>query len=173
MSQIHVAVKAAFVFFFLAVGAGLGLAQAATYTGTVVGVSDGDTIKVLDGGRRQHRVRLAGIDAPEKAQAFGQRSKQSLSDLVYGRQVTIDTRKDDRYGREVGKVLVDGRDVNLEQLRRGMAWHYKAYEREQSAEDRAFYAAAEDRAREAKLGLWADPHAMAPWDFRRAHSAKP
>lgn len=173
MSQIHVAVKAAFVFFFLAVGAGLGLAQAATYTGTVVGVSDGDTIKVLDGGGRQHRVRLAGIDAPEKAQAFGQRSKQSLSALVYGRQVTIDTRKDDRYGREVGKVLVDGRDVNLEQLRRGMAWHYKAYEREQSAEDRAFYAAAEDRAREAKLGLWADPHAMAPWDFRRAHSAKP
>lgn len=149
------------------------VAYAATYTGTVIGVSDGDTIKVLDASRQQHRVRLAGIDAPEKAQAFGQRSKQSLSDLAYGRQVTIDTHKNDRYGREVGKVLVDSRDINLEQLRRGMAWHYKAYEREQSADDRASYASAEEDAREAKRGLWVDPHAVAPWNFRRSRSAKP
>ena len=101
---------------------------AATIEGRVVGVADGDTITVLDTGKVQHKIRLAGIDAPEKAQPYGQTSKRSLSDLVYGKTVTVDTDKTDRYGREVGKVLVDGVDTNLEQVRRGLAWHYKAYQ---------------------------------------------
>lgn len=142
-------------------------AGAADFSGRVVGVADGDTITVLAHPNIQHKVRLAGIDAPEKNQAFGKRSKQSLSDLVFNRQVTVLTHKSDRYGREVGKVLVDGLDANLEQIRRGMAWHYKAYEREQSAEDRALYSAAEVQARMQRSGLWRDASPEPPWEYRR------
>ncbi len=101
-----------------------------------MGVADGDTITVLDTDKVQHKIRLAGIDAPEKKQPFGNRSKESLSDLVFSKTVTVDTGKTDRYGREVGKVLIDGIDANLVQVQRGFAWHYKAYEREQPAVDR-------------------------------------
>jgi endonuclease YncB( thermonuclease family) len=83
-------------------------AFAETYTGRVVGVSDGDTITVLDSSNTQHKIRLAGIDAPEKSQAFGQRSKESLSASVFGKSVTIDSNKSDKYGREIGKVIVSG-----------------------------------------------------------------
>jgi endonuclease YncB( thermonuclease family) len=133
----------------------------------VVGVADGDTITVLDDKRRQHKIRLAGIDAPEKAQDFGNLSKASLSDLVYRQQVVVETSKIDRYGRSVGKVSIAGRDINLEQVRRGMAWHYTAYEREQAPMDRQAYAAAEFDARTARTGLWAMPSPIPPWDFRR------
>jgi endonuclease YncB( thermonuclease family) len=132
------------------------ISHAATITGKVVAVADGDTITVLDANKVQHKIRLGGIDAPEKAQPFGDKAKQSLSDLVYGKTVTVDTDKTDRYGREVGKVLVDGVDTNLEQVRRGLAWHYKAYQREQSPSDRLAYAAAEKDAAAAHLGLWQD-----------------
>lgn len=88
----------------------------------VVHVADGDTITVLDAGKVHHKVRLAGIDAPEKAKPFGQRSRESLEDLVAGRTVIVETHKKDRYGRYVGKVILNSRDVNLEQIRRGMAW---------------------------------------------------
>eukprot|EP01041_Mallomonas_annulata_P033793 gene33793-56465_t len=112
------------------IAAGLLLAAlactAATIEGRVVGVADGDTITVLDDNKVQHKIRLAGIDAPEKKQPFGQRSKQSLSDLVFDKAVTVETNKRDKYQREVGKVLVDRTDANLEQ----------AYEREQPAIDR-------------------------------------
>jgi endonuclease YncB( thermonuclease family) len=132
----------------------------------VVGIADGDTITVLDEQRGQHKVRLAGIDAPEKRQDFGNRSKQSLSELAYRNQVIVQTAKTDRYGRRVGKVIVNGLDVNLEQVRRGMAWHYKAYAHEQGATDRQAYADAEDAARAAGAGLWALPRPMPPWEFR-------
>ena len=108
----------------------------ADLTGEVVGVADGDTITVLDADKVQHKVRLTGIDAPEKKQPFGNRSKQSLSDMVFNKIVTVETDKRDRYGRELGKVLAGGKDVNLEQVHAGMAWHYKAYERTQPANDR-------------------------------------
>jgi endonuclease YncB( thermonuclease family) len=150
---------------------GCGIAAAETITGLVVGVSDGDTITVLDEQQHQHKVRLAGIDAPEKQQDFGNRSKQSLSDLAYRRQVNVETGKTDRYGRQVGKVIVKGLDVNLEQVRRGMAWHYKAYEREQSLADREAYAGAEDTARAVREGLWALPSPVAPWEFRLSRKA--
>lgn len=141
---------------------------AATLSGVVVGVADGDTLTVLDARLRQHKVRLSGIDAPEKRQPFGQRSKHSLSVLVYGRSVRVEAGKTDRYDRLVGKVTVDGVDVNREQVRRGFAWHYVAYAREQSREDRERYADAERSARAERRGLWALPHPVPPWDFRRS-----
>jgi endonuclease YncB( thermonuclease family) len=141
-------------------------AYADTITGRVVGVTDGDTVTVLDGQKVQHKIRLAGIDAPEKAQPFGNRSKESLSDVAFEKSVTVETDKRDRYGREVGKMLVNGRDVNLIQVERGMAWHYKAYEREQSPSDRKLYDAAEDDAKAARRGLWRDAEPVPPWEFR-------
>lgn len=136
-------------------------------SGRVVSIDDGDTIIVLDGGNQTHKIRLQGIDAPEGGQVFGDRSRQSLSDLVLGKDVTIEWFKRDRYGRIVGKVLVDGRDVCLDQVSVGMAWHYKYYQSEQTAEDRKLYADAETEARESRRGLWADANPIPPWDFRR------
>lgn len=142
------------------------MAAAETYTGRVVGVADGDTVTVLDSANTQHKVRLAGIDAPEKKQAFGQVSTQYLADLVFGKVVTIETRKRDRDKRELGKVIIDGRDANLSLLQSGLAWHYKKYARNQPAADRHTYAAAEVVAQQKRLGLWQDANPVPPWDFR-------
>jgi endonuclease YncB( thermonuclease family) len=139
-------------------------------TGKVVGVSDGDTLTVLvqrDQSLEQIKVRVSGIDAPEKAQAFGDRSRQGLSDCAFAKKVQVEVIKLDRYGRSVGKVISQGTDCGLRQIELGLAWHYKAYAREQSPADRQSYAAAEDVAHERKRGLWADPAAIPPWDFRR------
>ena len=133
----------------------------------VVGVSDGDSITVLDAGKHQHKIRLQGIDAPEKAQAYGQTSKESLSALVYKKNVQVLWAKKDRYGRTVGQVMVGGLDACLEQVKRGMAWHYKDYQAEQSAEDRDLYDRAEIQARTQRLGLWQDFSPMEPSAFRR------
>ena len=141
---------------------------AAVLQGNVVGVSDGDTVKVLDAAKQLHTVRLMGIDAPEKAQPYGQRSKQSLSEMVFQRQVTVEWEKKDKYGRTVGKITSsDGVDVCLEQVNRGMAWHYKEYASEQSLEDRASYSAAELTARSKKVGLWRDQSPIPPWEWRK------
>jgi endonuclease YncB( thermonuclease family) len=140
--------------------------HADTLTGTVIHVADGDTITVMDSGHDKHIIRLAGIDAPEKGQPFGQVSKRNLTDQVIEKTVDVEWTKKDRYGRTVGKVLLDGQDINLEQIRRGMAWHYKQYQREQSPSDRDGYAKAEDRARSDHVGLWVDPRPQAPWEFR-------
>ena len=142
-------------------------ANAETITGRVVGVADGDTITVLDADKVQHKIRLAGIDAPEKKQAFGNRSKESLSALTFDKTVAVETSKRDRYGRQIGKVLVNGRDVNLVQIKRGIAWFYRQYQREQSPNDRRLYEAAEDAARAGKRGLWRDADPVPPWEFRR------
>lgn len=139
----------------------------ADINGRVVGVSDGDTITVLDVDQVQHKVRLAGIDAPEKKQAFGQKSKEALSDCAYGQQVEVQGSKLDRYGRLIGKVLVHEQDCNLRQIRLGMAWHYKLYMKEQALEDRILYTNEENLARNNKLGLWSDPSPVPPWDFRQ------
>lgn len=140
---------------------------ASTFTGVVVGVADGDTITVLDGGNRQIKVRLAGIDAPEKKQAFGTRSKIHLSELVYKRIVTLECGKQDRYRRDVCIVMRDGQDVNLRQVETGLAWWYRKYSREQSPGDRRAYEASESKARAARVGLWADTNPVPPWDFRK------
>jgi endonuclease YncB( thermonuclease family) len=141
--------------------------QAATLQGKVVSVADGDTLTVLDDKKTQHKIRLQGIDAPEKAQAFGQKSKQSLNQLVHSKMVTVEFEKKDKYGRTVGKVLLNGTDVCLEQIKLGMAWHYKQYQSEQSKEDREIYAQAEQLAKSQAIGLWRDKNPMSPWDFRK------
>jgi endonuclease YncB( thermonuclease family) len=141
--------------------------RAETFTGHVVGVSDGDTITVLEASKRQHKVRLIGIDAPERKQPFGNRSKQHLSYLVYDKPVSVEWTKHDRYGRIVGKVMVAAPDAcpplqqdcpktldtGLAQITVGLARHYKQYEKEQTEESRERYSFAEDEAREKHAGL--------------------
>ena len=141
--------------------------NASTLQGKVVHVADGDTITVLDANNTQHKIRLQGIDAPEKAQAFGQKSKQSLHQLVHSKQVSVEYQKKDNYGRAVGKVVYNGTDVCLEQIKFGMAWHYKQFESEQPKEDREIYAQAELSARANAIGLWKDKQPSPPWEFRR------
>ncbi len=153
-------------------------AALADITGKVVSVTDGDTIKVLDAQRRQHKVRLSGIDAPERGQPFGTKSRDHLASLVAGKAVKVESTKTDRYGRVVGKVWVQPADcpkcgktldANLAQVTAGMAWWYRYYAREQSPEDRGRYESAEGEARARKWGLWADPDPINPYDWRRAN----
>lgn len=146
-------------------------ASAATLVGQVVGVTDGDTVTVLDEQRQQHKVRLAGIDAPEKKQPFGQRSKETLSDAVFGKTVSVEWDKVDRYGRIVGKIIVDARDVNLGQVEAGLAWWYQKYASEQAASDQRLYAQAEDDAKRGRLGLWSEAEPIAPWEWRRSKTS--
>ena len=110
-------------------------AGAVEWVGTVVGIADGDTLTLLDGSKTPHRIRIDAIDAPERSQPYGQRARQSLADLAHGRGARAECAKTDRYGRAVCRVTVDGLDVGLEQVRRGLAWYYVKYAREQSADD--------------------------------------
>jgi endonuclease YncB( thermonuclease family) len=143
------------------------LAASETITGRVVRVVDGDTAYVLDAARTQHKVRLQGIDAPERGQPFGKRSKEHLSDLIAGQDVVVDWDKRDRYGRIVGKILDEERDVNLAMVRAGYAWWYRKYADEQSAADRVLYEDAEESAKAEGVGLWRDPAPIPPWEWRR------
>jgi endonuclease YncB( thermonuclease family) len=140
---------------------------AQNYEGKVVAVSDGDTIRVFYKGG-ELKVRLAEIDTPEKNQPYGTRARQALSDLVFGRQVRVAQTDRDRYGRIVGRVYVDGADVNAEMIKRGHAWVYRQY-----AQDPALYRL-ENEARAAKRGLWALPEAerVPPWEWRHAGRGK-
>lgn len=150
---------------FLLAGAALS-AAAETLQGRVISISDGDTIAVLDQNKVVHKVRLSGIDAPEKKQAFGTASKDSLASIVFGKTVVIDYQKRDRYGRLIGKVSVGVVDANMEQLNRGMAWWYRDYADEQPPTERQAYERAEDDARAFKRGLWRDNGPVPPWRWR-------
>ncbi|GGH54763.1 hypothetical protein GCM10010975_11630 [Comamonas phosphati] len=130
---------------------------------------------MLDADKNQHKIRVTGIDAPEKKQAFGQRSKESMPDLVFDKDVEVVTSKSDRYGRLIGKVMVADPscraracpktlDAGQAQLTTGMAWWYRQYAREQSAEDAGAYEFSEQEARARRAGLWCDPEPTAPWD---------
>jgi len=132
----------------------------------VVKITDGDTVHVLDQSQTKHKIRLGGIDAPEKKQAFGKKSKQNLSSLIAGNNVEVEYDKRDRYGRIIGKLIKDGQDINLLQIKHGYAWHYKYYQRDQSKLDRVLYSSAEIEAKEKTIGLWAAP-AIPPWEFRK------
>ncbi len=148
----------------------LGLSAAAdTLLGKVIKVVDGDTIYVLDDTFTQHKIRLAGIDAPERKQAYGLALGKHLASIVAGKRVAIEYQKRDRYGRIVGKVLLDGIDVCLEQVKAGFAWHYKKYQHEQSPGDRRLYAVAEANARDGRLGLWRENNPNPPWEYRRLY----
>ena len=144
-----------------------GPADARDFDGRVVGIQDGDTVTVLDASKQQHRIRIAGIDAPEKAQAFGAAAKENLARLAFGQQADVRCSKRDRYGREVCNVYVGARDVGLEQVRSGHAWWFREYAREQAPEDRKVYETAESEARGARRGLWHDASPTPPWDWRR------
>ncbi len=146
------------------------LGQESATQGRVVGVTDGDTLKVLVADQRVLRVRLAFCDAPEKRQAFGNRSKQAMSQLVFDRDIELRPHSIDRYGRTVAQVVVDGKDVGVEMLRLGLAWVYDRYITEASAETKETYQTARDEAREGRLGLWSDANSIPPWIFR--HLAK-
>lgn len=127
----------------------------------VIGVKDGDTIELLRNGQSE-TVRLFGVDTPEKKQAFGEKSKQFTSDLVFGKTVRLIPHNKDRYGRTVGTIMLpDGRSLNEELVKNGYAWHYTAYSKDKTL------ANLEADARRFKRGLWQDPDPVAPWDFRK------
>lgn len=161
----------------LAIATVPGVGHAELLTGNVVSVADGDTVTVLDAQMRQHKVRLSGVDAPEKGQAFGQRSKESLSSLTYGKEVDVIWMKRDRYGRIIGKLMIQPPDcppcaktldAGLNQVILGMAWWYRKYATEQSREDREKYELTESEARAKLVGLWRDPDPVPPWAWRKA-----
>jgi endonuclease YncB( thermonuclease family) len=134
--------------------------------GKVVSIADGDTITVLDDNKKQNKVRLNGIDAPEKKQAFGAKSKARLGELVAGKDVVVEWKEKDKYGRIVGQIYQGSLDVNLQMVKEGLAWHYKKYSK--SAE----LSRAEAEAKAGKKGLWADPNPVPPWEFRRTEKSK-
>lgn len=138
----------------------ISLSASADFTGKVVAVTDGDSITVLRM-REPVEVRLVGIDAPERAQPYGNRSRQALTGLVRGREVRVVEHGTDRYQRTLGRVYRGNLDVNAEQVRRGMAWVFRTY-----ATDASLFAI-EAEARESKRGLWRDPQAVPPWEWRR------
>jgi endonuclease YncB( thermonuclease family) len=132
----------------------------------VVKVIGGDIVHVLDQSTKKHKIRLGGIDAPEKKQPFGKESKQNLSGLIAGKNIEVEYNKRDRYGQIIGKLIYQGQDISLLQIKHGYAWHYKQYQRDQSPLDRTLYSSAEIVARKQTIGLWAVP-AIPPWQFRR------
>ena len=152
------------------------VAAAETLVGRVVSVADGDTLTVLVGEREQVKVRLAGIDAPERAQPFGQRSKENLSRLAFGKPVRVDWDKRDRYRRVLGKVWVQPvscptcpmtLDAGHAQITVGLAWWYRKYASEQSPEDQGAYEYSEQEAKAKRVGLWSEPDPIPPWEWRQ------
>jgi micrococcal nuclease len=139
-------------------------ARSATLKGTVTYVTDGDTF-TLSVGKKEYKIRLFGIDAPEIDQPFGKQAAQALSKLVLAKDVRVSTFGQDKYGNSLGIVELDGKNVNLELVKQGGAWHYKAYS------DSKTLAAAEDDAKKAKIGLWADENPMPPWQWRQQTAA--
>jgi endonuclease YncB( thermonuclease family) len=158
-------------------------AEAQVLEGRVTGIADGDTLYVLDDKRNSHKIRLLGIDAPEHEQAFGERSKQSLARMAYRQIVRIEWQEHDIYGRLLGRVMTVSADchlstcpkdfdVNLAQIRLGMAWWNGKYADSQFPGDASAYEAAERQARIRQAGLWADPHPVPPWRWRYANRAE-
>lgn len=139
------------------------LAAAAIIEGTVISISDGDTLTIVDDQKIQHKVRLSAIDAPEKTQPFGQKAKQALSDLCYKKYASVVVIDTDRYGRSVGEVECNGRHANEIMLSRGMAWVYRKY-----AEGYAHFYRIEEVAKAKRVGLWEETNPIAPWEWRKA-----
>ena len=130
------------------------------FTGKVVSLADGDTVTVLVD-KTQVKVRLEGIDAPEKSQAFGAKAKTALSDLIGRKDVTVHATGTDRYGRTLGRIIIDGQDVSAVMVSKGFAWHYKEYSDDEDL------AKLEEQAREQKIGIWSEANALPPWEFRK------
>lgn len=127
----------------------------------VVQITDGDTVGVIDAEKNYFKVRLSGIDAPERKQAFSDKSKEALAGKVFEKELILKESGKDRYGRTLGVLLLDGRNINREMVAEGWAWQFVRYDK--SAELRT----AEDSAKQKRIGLWADPAPIAPWDYRK------
>ena len=136
--------------------------------GLVVSIANGDTITLRDGNRQQHKIHLAGIAAPDVLQSFGQKSKAHLAALVFNREAVAECGKFDQYRRLICKVRINGVDVNLEQVKAGMAWHYTQVAKEQTPQDREDYEVAEFNAKLRRQGLWADKNPVPPWEWRKS-----
>jgi endonuclease YncB( thermonuclease family) len=136
-------------------------ALAETLAGRVVAIADGDTLTLLTPDRRQVKIRLHGVDAPERRQPWGNRARQALSDLAFQRTVRVEVQDVDRYGRTVGRIYAGPVDVNAEMVRRGLAWVYPRYNRDPALP------LLEAEARAGRRGLWVDPRPVPPWDWRR------
>lgn len=135
--------------------------------GKVTRVLDGDTLDLVSQDNQTFRIRLQGIDAPEKTQAYGPEAKEVLTLLTLNRQIHVIWNEKDIYGRLIGKVTLNKKDICLEMVAQGMAWHFVKYEQNQSDEDRQLYQQTEKRVREQRKGLWTDPNPVAPWDYRK------
>ena len=134
-----------------------------TITGKVVSVADGDTVTILTPQKKQVKIRLAAVDCPESGQAFGKKAKKFTSSLVYGKPVQVEKETTDRYGRTVGFVYVDDLNLSEQIIRQGYGWVYRKYCKWAFCND---WLVLEEKARNARTGLWADPHAIPPWQWR-------
>ncbi|MCG3705618.1 thermonuclease family protein [Aliarcobacter butzleri] len=139
----------------------LSYLQADVLKGKVVGISDGDTIKILTQDDKLYKIRLNDIDAPEKSQAFGNKSKENLSNYIFERYVTVEYKNIDRYQRILGTVYYQGEDINIQQVKDGFAWVYKQYS------NKIEYYKAEVEAKATKRGLWMDNNPIEPWNYRK------
>jgi endonuclease YncB( thermonuclease family) len=144
------------------------------FNAQVVRIVDGDTIQVIDSNGIKFKIRLLGIDTPEPKQRFGYESSLSLKKIIDGKSVIIISKTEKnkpytlgRYKRIIGKIILNGKDINLEMVQKGMAWHYKKYIKSQNVEDRQSYNNAEQDARLNKIGLWSDVNPVAPWEWRK------
>lgn len=134
----------------------------------VVAVADGDTIRVIDSNGQKHKLRLSYIDAPELNQAGGQDSRQALNQWIYRQQVLVEVFDVDRYRRKVARIRLNGEDINLKQIQTGHAWHYQSIaKKQQNPSDYRLYQQAQQQSQQARLGLWQNKKAIAPWQFRQ------
>jgi len=147
------------------------------FNAQVVRIVDGDTIQVIDSNGIKFKIRLLGIDTPETKQRFGYESSLSLKKIIDGKAVIIISKTEKnkpytlgRYNRIIGKIILNGKDINLEMVQKGMAWHYKKYIKSQNVEDRQSYNNAEQDARLNKIGLWSDVNPVAPWEWRKLNN---
>lgn len=147
-------------------------AEHLTLTGRIVRVLDGDTVTLQDERQTLHKLRLAGIDAPESAMPYGHQATLYLVSLVFAKNVEAVTYKQDRYGRTVATLMIGVQDINLAMLQAGLAWHYKRFAQEQPAAQAQAYSLAEELARKHNLALWQDSDPAAPWDWRKSRRTK-
>ncbi|MEI7530718.1 MAG: thermonuclease family protein [Betaproteobacteria bacterium] len=160
------AIFSMFVFCFFSIGSHSAVISGETIFGKVVSIADGDTLTVLNKENHEVRIRLVGIDCPEKSQAFGGRAKRLLSEKVFGHNVRVETRGQDNFQRTLGVIRFADLDINEYLIMEGVAWHYKKYASTQPPEEAKRYANAEQSAKAAKRGLWAQDNPTPPWEFR-------
>lgn len=147
-------------------------ASAEDLIGKIIHVTDGDTLTVRTAQPLDYRIRINGIDAPEKGQGYGDRAKRNLEILALNKEARLDCYKTDKYRRKVCRVFVDGKDIGLEQVRVGAGWWYREYANEQTLAERGAYGNAETEARAGHLGLWYDKGPMPPWEWRVSHRGR-